>query len=286
MRNINSTEALEDIGRCIVIVTHPRSGTHLTIDLLRKQFRECQSWLWFGETLHHSYLNLDHLASNSSPNISQHKAVDILRRPRRPLIKTHSLPGFDQLGAENTEFVSTLMHNADTYYVVRDGRDVLCSVYLWMQQCNPKARCSLSEFLSQEQNGMSYPKIWANHVQSWLNEPRVNVLRFEQNIKHTRDTLTQIGQELELKPLYVEPLLPKRRQSGSRWEDYWLRLTRNFESTTIVGRYDGEKPPKWQEAFTPEDREFFHQQAGDMLIRLGYEVDDAWVETEKQKNYL
>jgi hypothetical protein len=286
MSNTEIIQSLAQIGRCIVIATHPRSGTHLTIDLLRKQFRECKSWLWFGETLHHSYLNLDMLALTHSLHISQQEALLLLSRARRPIIKTHSLPSFEQFDLENTELIRRLIQNADIYYVVRDGRDVLCSVHLWRQQVDPKARCPLSEFLRQEENGMSRPRIWAAHVLSWLNKQGVRILRFEQIIKDTRKVLTQIGQELGLKPLYVEPLLPKRRQSDSRWADYWLRLTRQFESTAIVGRYLGQKPQKWQDAFTCEDREFFQQEAGDVLIRLGYEVSEAWVEAESLRKYL
>lgn len=280
MNNTDTIQALNQIGRSVVIASHPRSGTHLTIDLLRKQFRECQSWLWFGETLHHLYLDLDHLATNQLPHVSQEEALNILRRPRRPVIKTHSLPRSEKLGVENTEFLSRLMKNADVYYVVRDGRDVLCSVHLWMQGLDLEARCPLSEFLRQEQNGMSRPRIWAHHVLSWLNEPGIRVLRFEQLIKDTRKVLIQIGQQLELKPLYVEHLLPKARQSDSKWADYWSRLMQQFESTAIVGRYRGQKNQKWQDAFTHADRDFFHQEAGDVLLRLSYEVDDAWVEAE------
>jgi hypothetical protein len=145
-----------------------------------------------------------------------------------------------------------------------------------MQKFDLQTRCSLSEFLRQEENGMSRPKIWAHHVLSWLKEPEINLLRFENMINDTPNVLSNIGQNLDLKPLYIEPMLPKRRQLGNRWEDYWLRFTRQFESTTIVGRYQGQKPPKWQEVFTDEDRQFFHQEAGDVLIKLGYEVDESW----------
>jgi hypothetical protein len=45
------------------------------------------------------------------------------------------------------------------------------------------------------------------------------------------------------------------------------------ESTAIIngGRQD------WHECFTPEDRAFFHREAGDLLVELGYESSDAWV---------
>jgi hypothetical protein len=34
----------------------------------------------------------------------------------------------------------------------------------------------------------------------------------------------------------------------------------------------------WQSSFTPEDRQVFAREAGDLLIELGYEKDDRWVE--------
>lgn len=286
MANTYTEEELNKIGKPIVIATHPRSGTHLTIDLFRKQFRECQSKLHFGETIHHSYLNLDCIAQHHSPHFSQKKAIEILARAKRPLIKTHSLPQFRELGSENQDFVEKLLEKADTYYVVRDGREVLCSGHLWMQQFDPSTRCTLSEFLRQKSGDMSRPKIWANHVHSWLQQPDVNLLRFEQSVTKTSETLAQIGKDLGIEPLYVEPLLPQRRLYGSKIEDYLLRLMRRFESTAIVGRYRNQQPKKWQQAFTEEDRIFFHQEAGEVLIDLGYEVSDIWINEPQQLDLL
>jgi hypothetical protein len=66
-------------------------------------------------------------------------------------------------------------------------------------------------------------------------------------------------------------------ESDSRWEDYWRRLTRNYESTTIVGRRNGKTPPDWKTDFTRDDRRFFWEEAGPVLKELGYETDDSWV---------
>lgn len=43
----------------IVIASHRRSGTHLLIDLFRRQFRECRSWKLPGERNDRLYVNLD-----------------------------------------------------------------------------------------------------------------------------------------------------------------------------------------------------------------------------------
>ena len=275
-KNQDAIHTFDEISKCMIIGTHPRSGTHLTIDLLRKQFRDFQSWLWWGETLHNSYLDLDHLMRITKPYVSESKALNLLTRANIPLIKTHSFPSVIKLGAEHSELIRQIRQKAHIYYVVRDGRDVLCSVYLWKN-----AGCSLSEFIRQEENGLSRPRIWANHILSWLNEQNIRVLKFEHIIKNPHHVLNQIADEQGLEPLWAKPLLPqKKRLTGSRGEDYWLRLTRQLENTTIVGRKQGQKPPKWQQAFTREDCEFFHQEAGEVLIRLGYEVSGAWAEAE------
>lgn len=256
----------------IFVVTHPRSGTHLTIDFLRKQFRECQSWLWWGETIHHSYLTLDHLSPQSSPHIQPTKALEILSRCSRPIIKTHCLPDFSYIGEKNQDFAKTLISNADIYYVVRDGRDVLSSVHLWQQCSNPNARCSLSEFLRQEEDELNRPQIWANHVLKWSNYPNIKMIKFEEIVKEPMVILEKFSQQLGLNPLHNQPLLPKRRKSSSRWEDYWLRITRQWESSTIDGRYQGKKPQKWHQSWSKEDIFFFEKQAGDALRKLNYPI--------------
>lgn len=260
------------ISQCLIVATHPRSGTHLTIDLLRKQFRECQAWLRFGETLHYSYIDLDHLMQVNKPYLSESKAMNLLSRPSIPLVKTHSLPLTIKHSAETSSVVEQIRQKAKIYYIVRDGRDVVCSVYRWKN-----AQCSLAEFIRQQENGFSRPKQWAFHVLSWLYESNVNILKFEDICNNPNAFLQRIAAEYNINPLWEEPLFPRRRKTDSRWEDYWLRLTRQLESTTIVGRHQG-KPPKWQETFTREDRAFFHQEAGEVLMQLGYENSEDWIE--------
>src|SRR4051794_28399866 len=52
--------------RPIVVVSHPRSGTHLMMDALRLNFRECRAWKRPGEPLERLYLNLDSLTCAES----------------------------------------------------------------------------------------------------------------------------------------------------------------------------------------------------------------------------
>jgi hypothetical protein len=104
------------------------------------------------------------------------------------------------------------------------------------------------------------------------------VLHFEEIVDQPQSVIQQIGSILGLTPAYKRPYLPKKIKQGGRLAAYWRRLTRQFESTAILGRYNGEDPQDWCEAFTQDDRRFFHQEAGDVLIELGYVSDHHWIE--------
>ena len=91
--NLHPSDALEDIGRRVVLATHRRSGTHLTLDLLRRHFPPCRARKWPLEGLDSLYLNLERLI-DPRQRISEQRALDILGRAPRPIVKTHGLPDF------------------------------------------------------------------------------------------------------------------------------------------------------------------------------------------------
>jgi hypothetical protein len=68
-----------------------------------------------------------------------------------------------------------------------------------MQSYDPSTRCSLSDFLRQPTNGQSRVKQWANHVEQWLAQPNVHLIRFEEIIKQIPETLNKLSQILNLK---------------------------------------------------------------------------------------
>ncbi|MFN8543935.1 MAG: sulfotransferase domain-containing protein [Candidatus Binatia bacterium] len=265
----------------IVVASHPRSGTHLVIDTLRRQFAECRSWKLPGEPHDRLYLDLDALTrvDGAMPTTTARR---ILGRARRPLLKTHCLPGFRAWTATAAqrdlavEWAQWLDARATVLYVHRDGRDVMCSYHLLLKSVSEAARCPVGEFMRQQANGTSRARAWAEHVRRWLEQPQVHVLRFDDLTKDTRRVLTTLGSLVGATPLYREPLLPP--QFRSVWESRRARLLSvHPDSTAILSKYRHGALERWRDAFTPADREFFHAEAGEMLIRLGYETSDAWV---------
>jgi hypothetical protein len=267
---------LPQVGRRIVLVTHRRSGTHLSIDLLRRQFAACDGRKRLGEPLHALYLNLDLLLRERRP-LTEARALALLRRTPRPIVKTHALPGFADFRPRHAAFVDALLADADLYAVHRDGRDVMCSLHLYFQAFDARARCPLPEFLRQTEDGRSRPRRWADHVLRWRATEGVRTLAYERVVGDPRGAIARLADELRLEPRWTQPLLPPRLRGA--WQARWWRLaSRRPPVTTVLSDPSGRRrPARWREAFGPEDRAFFHREAGDALVELGYESSDAWV---------
>ena len=274
MNKTAKTPSIQD--KCIFVASFPRSGTHLTIDLLRKQFKECQVKLSILESRHRSYLTLGHLSRRNPNYISQAKALAILGRVEVPIIKTHETPGFREIGKENEYFVQQLSQKAIFFYVVRDVREVLTSLHCGLQSNSLEARCSFSKFIRQEREGQSWPKRWANHVQMWTSQPFVELVKYEEIIRNPAQTIEDWGKLLELEPKFEKPLLPSKCSPKNRWQDYWFRFTGKIESTAIDSFFSHHKS-SWKTLLDYQDRCFLHQEAGNVLIDLGYEVDNSWI---------
>ncbi|NCO76110.1 MAG: sulfotransferase domain-containing protein [Cyanobacteria bacterium] len=267
------TTTLDQIKYPIIISTYRRSGTHLMIDLIRKQFKEYQSWKYLFEPLSNLYLEIsDPLIIKSHTEIvSQEKALKILQRAERPIIKTHDLPGFKTWLQRYPHWESFLTQKTKIFYIVRNPLKVLCSLHIFMQIRHPETRCDISDFIRQETKGISRVKEWSNHVESWLNYPNVVLFKTEDVCSETKTILDKIGHELSVKPLYIEPLLPA--QCKNIWQHRWLRLTsiRPY-STSFLGRYLGQEPQNYLTAFSPDDIFFIKQEAGEIIEKLGYSI--------------
>lgn len=270
---------LTEVGGPIVVASFPRSGTHLAIDLLRRHVQECRTWKHFGAGSHHLYLPLEGLLTKRHVH-PEDAVLRRIRRPKRPIIKTHSLPSFEPWLEQFGPWIDWIRSQGRFVYVYRDGRSTLCSLYTGRRGMFPESRnMSISEFLRLERDGMSLPQRWAYHVDQWLGVEGVVAVRFRQMIEQPRQVIQRLAEAFDLTPRCVEPLLPKLIRS--RWHGRWVRLTsRRPQSTALVsGRYRQVQSSNWADVFSHEDRLFFHREAGQMLIRLGMEVTDEWVKT-------
>jgi hypothetical protein len=277
-RDDSITSPLLGVGRRIVVATHRRSGTHLAIDLLRRHFAACQARKRRGEGLDSLYLNLDRLDARRRP-IDEARAESLLRRAERPIVKTHELLRHVKGCGDHAEFTAAVLEDADLYCVHRDGRDVLCSLFVYTRSHDRDVPATLSEFLRQCFQDRSRVRHWAKDVRASLALPGVRAIGYASLMADPKGAVARFAGDLGLAPLAKTRALP--HPVRSRWGSRWRRLFATHpEGTSIPGRSWGRASPSWRRAFSARDRRFFHDEAGDLLIELGYEDSDDWVEKD------
>jgi hypothetical protein len=263
----------------IFVASHPRSGTHLLIDLLRKQFDQCASWKWPTERNDRLYCNIDEL-NGPETILSERKAHRVLGRVPHPIIKTHSFPDFQKSSFEDHDlhiddaWISWLRNRGRFLYIVRDGREVMRSYHDFRKGFDQTTPQRIGSFMRQARHGMSRPTLWVNHIEAWRDADDVLIVRFEELIDTPRCVLREIAAHVELeRPRFEKPILPKRFDNV--WESRVARLFRiRPESTSILGH----KGSSWKDRFTYEDATFFELEAGIMMRELGYESSSSWVQ--------
>ena len=120
-----ATHDLSELGRRVVLATHRRSGTHLTLDLLRRQFPDCRARKKPFQALESLYLNLDALGAPRL--LALDRARRLLGRAARPIVKTHASPALEEFEPGPQAFARAVLADADVIAVHRDVRDVLAS---------------------------------------------------------------------------------------------------------------------------------------------------------------
>lgn len=270
--------------RPILVASHERSGTHLFMDLLRRQFPDCRGRVGrFGNPHDSLYFSIDRLNAGHHRPGRPEECDRVLGAIPRPCLKTHNTPGMERTAPEHRAYIDALLDRSTWFYCYRDGRNVMCSLQRFRQSFDNSAAEGIGAFLREDHgDGRSRVRAWADHVRAWMAVERVKLVRFEDVVKDTRSLLERVGTALDLEPEWNEPLLPN--PTKSRLEHWWSRLSGRDESTNITGRGKGLEPVKWKAAFTPEDRRFFEEESQGLLIALGYERSSDWVNAEPARS--
>jgi hypothetical protein len=269
----------KNLAHPVVVVSHPRSGTHLLLDTLRLNFPACRATKKWGEPLHHVYLDFDKLLQ-----LTPQQAIDILSRCPRPLIKSHAMPDMKRAvvgsdGAFDPELIAYLGENATFFYMYRDGRQTLSSFHIMESGAAPdEAPVSLAQFIRQMDHGQSRAKLWANHVAGWMARPGVHAIAMEDLLGRPAAVLPVVAAKLGIQSDTDEWRLPQR---PTQTKQRLARLfSRNPASTALLNK----KPhDDWHSVLGEEDRRFLLQEFDGLLVKLGYEKSDDWVKPENDK---
>ena len=114
----------------VLVVAHPRSGTHLTIDVIRRHFSTLANVKPLLAPLDALYVSLDALLIEDRSSAACRRAITGLRRHEVPVIKSHWLDVTgDNLRCREPVVADWINRAAKKIYVVRHPSSVMSSLY-------------------------------------------------------------------------------------------------------------------------------------------------------------
>lgn len=259
----------------ILVITHPRSGTHWALDAIRHNSRGISS----------TFLELDPLLRRDSSAVERfYSALDSTEQTL--LIKAHVVPTLEPFRVRDdlSKLVDWLLGVSRILYVYRDGRDVMVSLYYYSMRTQPDVReMSFSEFLRSANSldvisHLSRVQYWCRHVEGWLDR-QVHTATYESFHSDYEGAVRRLAGDLNLqiRPRLRRIDLPSERRNVLT---YPRKAVERF-ITRSKGKSSAANPRKgivgdWKAHFSQEDLAFFLEHAGDLMHRLGYiEVEET-----------
>ena len=283
----------------ILVVSHPRSGTHFTIDSIRGNFVDIEFQVHpRGAGLSPESLILSH------GEVLRQQFLDQVTQTGETIgiFKSHMLPEDFEAAIQDRilptsvrEILRTIYEEFRILYVRRDGRDVMISHYhyinrgggiLFLGERNRHLSTSLSEFIRTpndsilpvrtfenfDRNRASY---WAHHVESWMCQDRISQVSYEALSGKWEPTMQSVARDLKLeerlKDQLERPVLPQGG-IGGRLVKKLKRLSseRDEKISTAKLPYKG-KVGEWTREFSESDVAFVQREAGAVAARVGYD---------------
>jgi hypothetical protein len=241
----------------IIVVTFMRSGTHLTMDLIRKQF-DIGGYKYPGEALDALYLPLDTIAMPQAD--SWRKVFSKINRFRRPIFKSHYLTNdLSEFEADHPAFRSWLLEKGTWIYVIRDPAKVMASLYQF--NLGFQAIEDVDDWL------LTQARNWVRHVESWTaSGPGTHVLKFEDIVTKPQTALGQLSEILHMECRAKLPYLPKRL--NSIWKGRFLRFLATTSETTEI--LTGTKPINMSYLCRPDTIATFNDMTADLRQQYSY----------------
>ncbi|MGD1703875.1 sulfotransferase domain-containing protein [Dapis sp. BLCC M229] len=235
----------------ILVVSHRRSGTHFTIDSIRHNF----------PSVNNQFITLERILPNhqNPMNLDEFKSY-LDNKSEKIIIKTHLTPfEIDKIAYPDVKkIIQSIFDRSRIVYVVRDGRDVLNSLFYYVSSFSKRTeKLTFTEFLKQSYENkkkINRVEYWQLHVKSWLaQENNIFMLKYESLAQDFNDVVQQLERYLEIQKnqqIYKPELKSKSSSAVSPRKG-------------LVGDY--------KQNFSEDDIAFFNHTAGDLLKNLGYE---------------
>lgn len=175
------------------------------------------------------------------------------------------------------EEIDALMPNARFIHIIRDGRDVAASMVAAKQQMG-FGTGTVAESAA----------AWKEHVEWGLKasqfDGRYLEIRYEemteepeQTLRTTFDFCNLVASDEEIAAIVEKHTFEKLKKERLSPVDN-VALPQNFYRKGKIG--------SWRQDFTPAERYFFDEVAGDLLVELGYAEKAWWADSAPQKFWL
>lgn len=198
----------------------------------------------------------------------------------RVLVKVHDLPAATFWKcAEERAFALSVLRESPVIYVHRDGRDVMVSLYYYLQSFDEEVKNqSFSDFIRSESkldgidSGMSRPAYWAHHAQVWLGQPNVQRLSYEALEERYETSLREMAAFLGIRlrrSLRTIDLPAKSGKPSLVGRALWKLGRRQKRLSSAVQPRRGSSG-NWRDHFDDDDLAFFWSEAGEEMRRLTY----------------
>ncbi len=259
----------------ITVISHRRSGTHLTIDAIRNNFPI------YAER---DFLTLEQLISGGEKHLPIEAFKEKLSKGPT-LLKTHFLPDYACYFAEEMNFYNfskELFENSKLIYIYRDGRDVMVSLYHYLQFYHlPTKKMNFKTFLHSKNHFdpnpyhlMNRVSFWNHHLTAWkATSLPMLFLSFEEIATNYEGTLEKIaahiGQSLPQKIKDVRLNGKNKLQRG--FSKAWATVSRQKITRSSV-LFNGGKMNQYPEYFDGKDLLFYNKLAGETTQDLGYSL--------------
>lgn len=259
------------MNKNIIVISHRRSGTHLTIDSIRNNIKEFKSSNFLNlneDTLKEEQLESFITKANTEVNV----------------IKTHFLSDFSLYTNNESQIkkLIDLFSNSHLIYVYRNGLDVMVSLYEYMKKYDEiVAKMEFDDFIKTNNHfdntkeTYSRSEFWKYHISYWknsqLNEKLLN-LKYEDFISDYSNTLKTICNNFELK---INDKIIDIRLSQSNSKNTIIskvvKKLKGISKTTVSGRKGviGD----YKNYFSEESLNEFRAKHNDFLKELGYDID-------------
>ncbi|MCZ6688427.1 MAG: sulfotransferase domain-containing protein [Planctomycetota bacterium] len=251
------------------MASHRRSGTHWVIDTIRRNFPRVRP----------RFVTIEDLADSGGLAALERLRQDLRTARGVTLLKTHLPAGLEPFAdrPEIRESIRALVEGSRRIYVHRDGRDVLVSLYHYLQEFSVEAQgIDFSTFLREENdylpcgaNGANRVEYWRAHVEGWLARPGIHRIAYESMHSDHEAVVNRIVEGLDIGPAAAR-LKRVTLPSRSLWARARRRLGRRLfpRQTSSAVRPRTGHVGDWKTHFSEVDRALFDSQAGDLLTRL------------------